>query len=220
MRWSVGVLTAPRPRSRLAETVRSLAQAGWSDLTLRAEPGTPVAQDRRGVRVVVNDRRLGPHLNFRTTLHGLLTEQPAADAYAVFEDDILVTKNLRSWLESRGLWPSDRVGVLSLFTAAVNDRPEDGWHPCVGLPGRAYGAQAFVFPPDCARAYLAMPQPRSTWGQQDYWVGWWCLKSGLEYWMHSPSFVRHIGDASSIIDQPLNEYRQCRRFVEEISVPE
>lgn len=44
--------------------------------------------------------------------------------------------------------------------------------------------------------------------------------AGLEYWMHSPSFVRHLGEVSTIQTRQLDEYRQCRVFLEKIEVGE
>jgi len=34
--------------------------------------------------------------------------------------------------------------------------------------------------------------------------------------MHSPSFVRHLGEVSTIQTRELDEYRQCRAFLENI----
>lgn len=220
MNWAVAVITAPREPSWLRDTVESLTRAGWDKITLYAEPGTLVPADLGHPDVVVNRRRLGPHLNFRRALAGLMEQNATADAYAVFQDDIQVTRNVRVWLETLGLWPSHRVGVLSLYTSALNHCERRGWHRCEDLPKRAHGAQAYVFPPDAARLFLSKPPVRNTWGQTDYWVGRWCRGAGLDYWMHSPSFVRHLGEVSTIQTRPLDEYRQCRVFLETIEVGE
>jgi hypothetical protein len=218
MDWAVAVTTAPRGPSWLMPTIESLARAGWKDLTLQAEPGTYIPCDIPQVQVVTNAHRLGPHLNFRAALAGLVRENAKADAHAVFEDDIEVTRSLRFWLETEGLWPSGRVGVVSLYTASVNHRDQEGWHLCDDLPRRACGALAYVFPPDAARDFASRPPVRNTWGQQDYWVGRWCREAGLQYWMHSPSFVRHLGEVSTTLGRGLDEQRQCRRFLEGITI--
>jgi hypothetical protein len=220
MKWAVALITAPREPSWLRDTVESLTRAGWDKPTLYAEPDTPVFADLGHLDMVVNRRRLGPHLNFRRALAGLVEQSASAEAYAVFEDDVAVTGNLRGWLETVGLWPSCRVGVVSLYTAAVNHREQPGWHKCEDLPKRAHGALAYVFPPDAARDFLAKPPASKTWGQQDYWVGRWCRDAGLEYWMHSPSLVRHLGEVSTIQTRELDEYRQCRVFLERIDIGE
>ncbi len=167
---------------------------------------------RRGVR-------LSPAL-FRDRVRAFDAFRLALQDHAVFQDDVKLTRNLRAWLETVGLWPSPRVAVLSLYTAAVNHRERPGWHRCEDLPRRAHGALAYVFPPHAARDFLAKPPPSNTWGQQDYWVGRWCRDAGLEYWMHSPSFVRHVGEVSTIQTLALDEYRQCREFLEQIDAPE
>jgi len=216
MNWAVAVITAPREPSWLGDTVQSLTQAGWGKITLHAEPHTNIPAHLAHLHTVVTSRRVGPHLNFRGALARLVEEDLSADAYAVFEDDIEVTRSLRDWLDTAGLWPSARVGVISLYTAAVNHREQPGWHRCDELPRRAHGALAYVFPPDAASDFLSKPPPSNTWGQQDYWVGRWCRDAGLEYWMHSPSFVRHLGEVSTIQTRELNEYRQCGAFLEDI----
>jgi len=83
--------------------------------------------------------------------------------------------------KTEGLWPSTRVGVVSLFTAAVNHRAEPGWHICDDLPYGAHGAQAYLFPPDAAKAFLSIGPVRNTWTHEDYWVGWWCRHTNREY---------------------------------------
>jgi len=217
MKWAIAIITAPRESSRLEATLSSVAEAGWDNPIVVAEPNAPIPASVSQLRVLRNPHRLGPHRNFRRAVSVLLEVEPQADAYAVLEDDIQMSASLRAWLDSTGVWPSDRTGVLSLFTAYANHSMQPGWHPCRDVPRRAHGAQAYVFPPRAAIAYLSMPPRRMTWGQTDYWVGWWCRESGYEYWMHSPSFVRHTGKESTIIHLPLDEYRQCREFLPRIA---
>jgi hypothetical protein len=202
--------------SYLARTLSSIADAGWRELTIFAEPATAIPGNAEGCRIIRNSRCLGPHRNFRAALAGLVDSQPGVDAYAVFEDDIALTAGLRAWLESGGLWPSGRVGVVSLYTAAINHQLQPGWHACPELPKLAQGALAYLFPPESARSFLSTSPLSYTWGQQDFWVGWWCRRVGLEYWMHSPSFIRHLGEVSSIGTQGLDPHRQCGEFLEEI----
>jgi hypothetical protein len=216
MHWAVAITTAPRPTSYLESTLRSLANAGWDAATISAEPGARLPMGFDPKRVAINPHCLGPHQNFRAALARLVNRDAGADAYAVFQDDIEVTSGLRRLLEAGGLWPSPRVGVVSLYTAAPNHSRRIGWHKCERLPQKAFGALAYVFPPSSALAFLSAPA-RPTWAQTDYWVGHWCEHAQLEYWMHSPSFVRHLGEASSIDGRRITQHRQCREFVPAVS---
>lgn len=171
MKWATAITTAPRESSRLEATLSSVADAGWHDPIVVAEPDTPIPSSLALTRVLRNPHRLGPHRNFRRALSLLLEIEPKAEAYGVFQDDIQMAGNLRVWLDSTGVWPSDRVGVLSLYTASANHSPQPGWHSCRDVPRRAHGALAVVFPPQSAAAYLSMPPRRLTWGQTDYWIG-------------------------------------------------
>jgi len=217
MKWATAIITAPREPSWLAATLSSVAEAGWDNPLVVAEPDSRVPPSANGIRVFRNPHRLGPHRNFRRALSILLEADPHADAYGIFQDDIQLTGNLKAWLDLTGVWPSDRAGVLSLFTASVNHSTKPGWNVCEDVPRRAYGAQAYVFRPRAAAAYLSTAPRQMTWGQNDYWVGWWCRESGYEYWIHSPSFVRHLGNRSTVMEQSLDEFRQCRAFVTKLS---
>jgi len=216
VKWAVAVTATDRNPSWLGTTLHSLGYAGWDDPILWAEPGLKIPSEWHRLRVIRNPRRLGPHFNFRAALTGLVAAQPDVDAYAVFQDDVRVTVGLRTWLENE-LWPSNRVGVVSLFTASINAATRAGWHRCDDLPRRATGAQAYVFPRLAARAFASAPPVSNSWAKTDYWVGKWCRDSSLEYWMHSPSLALHIGRDSSISDRGLDRFRQCSAFLERIS---
>ena len=48
-KWTVGVITAPREKGYyLDQTLRSLKNAGWSDIVVFAEPGSPIPDDFEG----------------------------------------------------------------------------------------------------------------------------------------------------------------------------
>ena len=58
-KWTVGVITAPREQGYyLDQTLRSLHNAGWEDVTVFAEPGSVIPENFEGLplRVVVSTR--------------------------------------------------------------------------------------------------------------------------------------------------------------------
>lgn len=216
MKWATVIRTAPRPTSYIEGTIDSLAKAGWNDPIIWSEPGAAIPDVVRGPRVIVNHQRLGPHFTFRAAMNGIVELFPDADAYGIFEDDIQITRGLRCHLETVDLWPSDNVGVLSLYTAGANAGEIPGWHQCSRIPERAIGALAFIFPRRAARLFVSTPPASRNWNQADYWVGYWCKLMKLEYWMHSPSFVLHVGVESSISTRSIDRFRQCKEFVEDM----
>jgi hypothetical protein len=203
--WAVGVTTAPREHSTLAVTLASLAQAGWREPRLFVEPDVELPTVADGLPRSQRDARLGAFPNFYLGLAELVLRDPQTDAYLMCQDDILLAAGTRSYLEKL-LWPADEVGVVSLFCASHLARgrsqgfyrDERGW--------QAFGAQAYVFPPDSARRLLTTPSvlehrvsgPAEGRQNIDAVVGQWCRCESLGYYIHEPSLVQHIGETSTL----------------------
>ncbi len=78
----------------------------------------------------------------------------------------------------------------------------------------AYGALAYLMPIDSARRFLDdSPHPESK-NQIDLKVSEWCQDTGLQYWMHSPSLVQHVGEISAICAAGLTEYRCAVSYIQ------
>ena len=97
-----------------------------------------------------------------------------------------------------------------------NDTGEWQWvfPPAEKFPwALAYGALAYLIPIDSARRFLDdNPHPENK-NQIDLKVGEWCQETGLQYWMHSPSLVQHVGEVSAICQTGLVEYRRAADYV-------
>lgn len=210
IKWAVGVTTAPREPSTLYKTQWSIRAAGWDRFAVFAD----------------GEARIGPYLNFLAALQGLVSSKPSADAFVVFQDDISVSEDLRSWLE--GDWqfqcllehdPTCPTGVISLYTAAPNHVEEPGWRE-LEFPATKLGALAYVFPSESARAFLAFPPSRTAARGTDVQVARWCRDTRREYWCHSPSFVMHTGHQSAL-ENPggVPECRQCKAFATRAGSP-
>src|SRR5262249_31303291 len=125
LRWSVGVLTAPRPVPTIDRTLSSLARAGFSPVHIFAEPGSWIPEQFAHLPRTVHGRPLGNLGNFYTSLASLLMLEPGADCYAVFQDDIEVAEGLRAWCDKE-LWPMG-AGLVSLYTCGVDHGRQSGW---------------------------------------------------------------------------------------------
>jgi hypothetical protein len=130
----------------------------------------------------------------------LLLERGAHDALIVFQDDIVVAKGLFAWLEET-LWPADpeTIGCVSLYTAGANSREENGWYTSDDLPNfKPWGACGLCFPRRSAELLLANPPNKALMSCSDASVATFCRMNELNFWMHSPSLVQHIGETSSL----------------------
>ncbi|MCB1063660.1 MAG: glycosyltransferase family 2 protein [Verrucomicrobiae bacterium] len=223
--WVVGVTTAPREKSTLRRTLKSLRSAGWEDLIyLFAEPGTQTGAARRNNNPTELISRQGTALgawgNFLLALSELHLREPLADAYLMVQDDVIFCRGLRDYLEEH-LWPGPKPGVISLHTPShLAAKTGTGFFQA-DLGWNAWGAQAFVFSNASARALLADSRvidhrlnglfegKRNV----DSVVGDWCRRSGREFYLHAPSLAEHIGNHSTLWPKAgLNGQRSSSDF--------
>lgn len=113
----------------------------------------------------------------------------------------------------------DRPHFIRLYYEK-NDAGEWEWvfPPAEKFPwALAYGALAYLIPIDSARKLLDdNPHPESK-NQIDLKIGEWCQDTGLQYWMHSPSLVQHVGEVSAICEAGLTEHRRAACYVEDVN---
>ncbi|MGI9239490.1 MAG: hypothetical protein ACR2RV_01740 [Verrucomicrobiales bacterium] len=203
--WSAAVTTAPRDQPTLAESLASLADAGWPEAHVFAEPDSSLPADLDESRLTQRRQKLGAWPNWLLSLNEMVLRDPDADAYLLCQDDVLYCRGLREYLEQT-LWPTERVGVVSLHTASHQDRGDTDGFYATGFGWGAWGAQAYVFPNASARALLRNHEvvnhrqrgPRDGLCNVDSVVGRWSLNSKLDYYLHSPSLTQHIGEASTL----------------------
>ncbi len=121
------------------------------------------------------------------------------------EDDVVFydRQDLRQHLEQI-LWPSDPPGVISLYCSSVESHSDPGWYQKEGR--WHWGALAFIFPTEVARAFVADPLVLSHgWTQSapvlhgvDVLVGGWAELRSIPVHYPCPSLAQHIGDTSTI----------------------
>ena len=198
--WAVGLLTAPRRRPVIRQTLDSLRRSGFDRIHVFAEPGSVVPPADPDVTVTVHERRLGNFLNFYSSLSVMLAENPSADAIAVFQDDIQLADGLRQWCDAQ-FWPLD-AGVVSLFTPRLHSGKTIGWSVLISGRERVCGAQALVFRRDALQRFLSDPQVmlrlQTRDQHDDAVVAAWVAREGTGIAYHTPSLVQHVGDVSSI----------------------
>ena len=202
--WAVGLTTAPRKASTLHSTLESLAQAGWPDPLVFAEPGSD-EEAMKGKRIARREATLGAWPNWYLGLSELVLRDPHADAYLMCQDDAVFCANLREYLEAT-LWPAERTGVVSLHTPKHHSRNTNEGFFAQDVGWGAWGAMAYILPNASARALLRDSRivnhrnrgPREGLVNVDSVVGSWCQRVGLSYHMHAPSLCEHTGATSTL----------------------
>lgn len=211
MNIASGVTTCNRKGvNYLFDTLDSLIEAGFTD----------------GSSYSDGDGELGSYGNFRRTIRALVENNPLADAVAVFQDDINVSRNLRAWLDET-LWPGPvtEIGVVSLYTSRFDAVPERGWrklplgekiNDCGGKRwALGNGALGLIFPMRSAMFFLADEPHKESRTRTDMIVGQWCEQRGLAWWSHNPSLISHRGEVSTLSSVGLIPDRREAEFADD-----
>jgi hypothetical protein len=204
-RWAVGVTTAPRPLPTLAECLTSLGTAGWPDPRLFVDGTLDLPEPFQGLPRSVRIPKLGAWPSYYLALAELLMRDPQADAYLLVQDDVVFAAgfDVRTYLE-QVLWPGKSPAIVSLFCPRPYTHPNPGWYPFEDH--WIWGAQAFAFSPEAARAFLGDPgvvrhrdtRERNPLADIDWCVGQWASRHQQPIYYPTPSLVQHIGQISSL----------------------
>ena len=247
--WAYGVTCVPeRFADLLPRTLASLAAGGFGRPLLfcdRGGTGTAnLLEARFGMPAVVRRGEVGPFGNWALALWELLVREPAAQRYALFQDDVVCVRGLRAYLD-RCAYPdgSDgrRPGYWNLMTFLDSDNVvhDPGWveGPTLNMgtdprsteqSGR--GALALVFDREAVFALLGHPgfvrkpagtdQPRA---RIDGCVVSVLNAAGRREYVHGPSLVSHTGEVTSINVQGKAGKRwtaNARTFPGEVDIDE
>lgn len=210
--WSYGVTTVSQRRlTTLPRTLTSLAAAGFDDPHLFVDGDDLSKWANCKYRVTVrsqtnNARALG---NWWLAAHELWAQNPTADFYAVFQDDVIFARNLKRYLE---LVPWPGPGYLNLYTFPDNEarpnRVEGGFYRS---NQRGLGALALVFRNEDFRKLLLaehmvekfVPKPGKemrSWKAVDGGIVDSIKKAGGREYVHYPSLCQHSDDGVSSLN--------------------
>lgn len=214
MKWSYGVTTVPSRRDTLLPTtLRSLARGGFGYPRLFVDGATEAELEeykRFGCEISARSPALRTAGNWFLSLLELYLRDSLADRYALFQDDLVTSHNLRSYLEST---PYPPRSYLNLYTMPSNQdlvgKDFVGWFRSNQF-GR--GAVGLVF--DRNATVLLLSSHHMLTRPQDLDKGWKSVdggivtamtKEGYSEFVHSPSLVQHTGKVSSMgtKEQPL-----------------
>jgi hypothetical protein len=230
MIWSYGITTVPVRRYHLLpQTIASLRGGGFPEPRLFVDgDNDPKSWEAQfGLKVTCQDPPLLVVGNWIVTLWSLYIRYPQADRYAVFQDDFIMSKNVREYLERV---PYPNQGYLNLYTFLSNQRvcPKDkDGRDKIGFYKAAYcddtppwqtgkGAVALVFSRDAvhtllsARSLVCKPSAaKKPTKAIDGGIVTAMNNAGWCEYVHNPSLVQHTGKDSTIGN---NEHRKASSF--------
>lgn len=217
--FAYGITTIPERRTTtLPITLKSLANAGFTDPVLfiddRDDGGWGLEYDMvtpplyLGLKKVFRtDGRVRAFGHWILSLWELFIRNPHADLYALFQDDIIVSKNLRLYLDSITF---PHRGYLNLYTFPSNQKvapPSPGFYRS-NQNGKS--ATALVFDRESIVTILTSSHTITKLRSRNH-RAWKSIDGGViqafkdaspvgqwhEY-VHNPSLIQHIGDKSTL----------------------
>lgn len=219
MKWSYGLITTS---SRdIIKPVEQLRKAGFDKPHLFVD--SVVAHPNRyfhlGLEVTIRYPPVRVTGNTICALNELFYRDPYCDRYALFQDDILCTCNMREYLESL-MWPENQA-YLNLYTFPCNYELKPEWlkQGFYRSDQMGRGALGLVFDRKsiCSllssdellyhRAFRGAKNPSSGVRR----IGYKCVdgaivgamkKRGFTEYVHSPSLLQHTGKISSSENHP------------------
>ncbi len=163
-KWAYAITTcAERVNTTLKRTVDSLAAAGWENPRIACDGHLDLIPHWfRHYRYSIREQRCFTYANWVLTAHELTLLNPDADRFLICQDDVVLCKNLRQYLEATP-WP-DLLVYLNLVTYPANEAgqaeidstihiPDEPWLEREGVVPYAFhpsnqrgkGAQCLVF---------------------------------------------------------------------------
>lgn len=224
--WAYGVTTVPERRETLLpRTLASLAAAGFDAPRLFVDGAdysqTVWYQERfNTLQITTRFPKVRAYGNWVLALWELLIRNPAADRFALFQDDFVTYKNLRGYLD-RCIYPEKGYWNLLTFMendALIKDR-EVGWAESAELSGRSRGGKVYhgkmqqggrgavglAFDRTTVQTLLAhrnLPDRPTSVAEGHRRIDGAVVQAlnqcGWREYIHNPSLVQHTGEITSI----------------------
>lgn len=204
--WNYGITTVPqRKKELLPRTIESLKIAGFDQPHLFVD-GCDASVEFLSLNlpITTHSTQIRTTGNWIVSLWELWASNPHADRYALFQDDLIVCKGLRQYL-NQCKWPTEKA-YLNLLTFRENHElihsNSVGWHPSDQL---GKGAVGLVFDSVGIKSILSSPH-LVNWIKSkdrghrliDRAVSQSLKKLGFTEFIHNPSLIQHTGKVSSM----------------------
>lgn len=224
MKWQCGLTTVPQRAGaeHLERTLRSVEAGGFPKPRLfvdGCDEQTALAyRHAHGLEVTARSPRIGAWGNWWLGMWELWVRDPHADRFAMFQDDLVIVRNLRQYLEA---CPYPERGYQNPFLFLRNEehfaREAQGWHRGAFLEDarvdhrnrwqQGCGALLLVFSREALEVIFTSPKtmkkplaedPRMATARIDGGVVSAMNEAGWHEWTHNPSLVLHTGTVSTL----------------------
>lgn len=219
MKWTVGIITAPRETDNyLPTTLESLKNCGFENPVVFAEPGSQVPAN---TTVVYRRKKFGDWTNWATGLYELLLSEPDTDLFLMTEDDAIFCHEFKIYIEY-AIQDLKDFGSISLYTPSTFRRCNfRGFHN--GLKGmETWSTVTVIMTRDKVISFFSdadvqkhrfenifgvnekfwrCPRTDPKNSIKDAVIGKWAFKNNLPIYYHTPSLAEHIGKYSTLTDQ-------------------
>lgn len=202
--WAYAVTTVPERRDTLLpRTLRSLANAGFDKPRLLVD-GADSGYQHFGLEVTYRTPRVRAFGNWILGLWELYLRNPTYDRFAIFQDDLIISRNARQYLDRCDYHPK---GYWNLYTFPKNEAVAQavGW-TLTAL--RGHGAVGLAFSREAVTKILASydhivdrPIAKDVAARTqgiDAAVRCSLEKAGFRELCHFPSLLQHTGTMSTI----------------------
>jgi hypothetical protein len=201
MNWSYGITTCGnRYSTTLPRTIESLSNGGFTNPILFVDNPLDLDWDKFELEVVKRSGKVNAFSNIFLAITELVLRFPLVDRYALFQDDIICGKNLKSYLEK--FYPEKGYLNLYLFPSNAELAKGNGWYLS---NQRGLSACGLVFSRDVIlnfwRSDYMINRPRDArrgWKSIDGGIVSALKNLGISEWVHYPSLLQHIGTESII----------------------
>lgn len=215
MKWAYGVRTVlqedrVRLHNYLPRTLESLYRAGFEKPWLFVDGAMDYYHyERFGCPIVTHYPALGVTNNFLLALLELMLRFPDAHRYALFEDDLLICRNTRQYLDRMEYRPRT---YWNLYTCPYYQNACPPWRRGRGKEGfyrspqAGQGAVALVFDRTAALAVVSSQWLSHTILRHpgahalDGLIVTALNQAGIRECAHTPSLVQHTGEVSTFWD--------------------
>lgn len=209
MRWVYGVTTVPsRLDTTLPYTLKTLREAGFDQPRLFIDGAENNASYQRlGLETTCRYPAVRTAHNWVLSLHELYLREPDANRFALFQDDLVICRNARKYLDTYPYGIHNESIYWNLYNFPCNEelKPPDinyGFYPSNQL---GKGALALVF--DRPTVIKLLSSEYLNGRPQDLNKGWQSIDGGIvisltnigyKEQVHYPSLVQHIGKISTM----------------------
>lgn len=209
MRWSYGVMTVPERReTTLPTTLKSLALAGFDKPRLFIDGSSDgLEYDEFKLPTTCRYPNVRTAANWVLSIYELYLREPDCERFALFQDDFVICRNSRSYLDSFSYGYHSQPIYWNLHSFPVNEelKPpglESGWYDSNQMGKSAIALvfdRAAIVKLMASEYLVTRPQDLQRGHQSiDGGIVVAMMKAGYKEQVHYPCLTQHIGKVSAM----------------------